>query len=141
MGCEAVSYLLATYTTGDVIAETDAYLMPFTEQLSESPTEYGKALWDKALKCYRACYGYVFKGTCIECLSKSIGNSMHSYFGSNTSAAVHYLVRYVTSSTWLQTIWRRTNAPCHNEKTDNQRGNTGRKDGNLKKLILILPRR
>lgn len=39
--CEAVNFLLETYVTDDVIAETDVDIMPFTRLLNKWPTDWG----------------------------------------------------------------------------------------------------
>lgn len=47
--CEVVNYLLETYSTDDVIAETDAHMMHLTQPSSKCPTEYSEALRNMAL--------------------------------------------------------------------------------------------
>lgn len=47
--CEAVNYLLETYATDDMIVETDANMMLFTNPFNKSGTEYVKALCNKAI--------------------------------------------------------------------------------------------
>lgn len=47
--CEAVNYLFDTYSTDDLVAETDADMMHSTQSPKKSCTEYVEALWIKAL--------------------------------------------------------------------------------------------
>lgn len=46
--CEAVNYLLQTYATDDLIAETYSDMMQTARLSSNSPTAYAEALWNKA---------------------------------------------------------------------------------------------
>lgn len=61
--CEAVEYLLGTYAMDDVLTETDAGMMGFTQPSSKSPTEYAEALWNKMPRCDKVYDKYEFKGT------------------------------------------------------------------------------
>lgn len=78
--CEAVHNLLKIYATGDIVSETDASMMQFTQPLNKLATEYSEALWNNALRCERVNDEYVLKGVLIEGLLESIRHTMHSYW-------------------------------------------------------------
>lgn len=59
--CKTVSYLLKTYATNNVTAETDANMMQLNQTWNKSPTEYAKALWNQTLRRNREYDGYVLK--------------------------------------------------------------------------------
>lgn len=121
--CEVVNYLLETYATDDVIAETDAEILRFTQPPTKSPTEYAEALWNKALRCDRVYDEYVLKGIFIEGLHESIRHSMRSYWGSRKNATVHDLARHATSLTNLQHGSRIPDVPRNMDRPNNRRGN------------------
>lgn len=52
---EVVNYLLATYATDDINAETDMDIMNFMQLAGQSAFEYGQAFWTKALR-----HGHVY---------------------------------------------------------------------------------
>lgn len=53
------SYLLQTYATNDVIAETDAAWKSYTQPYTMTPTQYAKALVPKSLKFAEVYEEYV----------------------------------------------------------------------------------
>lgn len=58
---DVVSSLLWTYTTNDVIAETDSALTRHTQASTMSPWQYAKALETKSRRCADVYDGYVLK--------------------------------------------------------------------------------
>lgn len=48
--CEAVNHLLEMYSTDDLVAETEACMMQFTQPSDKMPTEYTKALRNKEVR-------------------------------------------------------------------------------------------
>lgn len=58
------------YATNDVIVETDDDMMGFTQSSEKSPTEYSKAVWNRALQT-DPFYEYRLKGIFIEGLPES----------------------------------------------------------------------
>lgn len=62
---KALNYSLGTYVSDDVIAETDADMICSTQLSNKLPTQYAKALWNKALRCNRVYEEYVPKGIFI----------------------------------------------------------------------------
>lgn len=66
--CEVVKYLLETYATDDITAETDDDMIQRTQPSNSSPEEYAEALWNKALKCHREYDEYVLKRIFMESL-------------------------------------------------------------------------
>lgn len=61
-----INYILETYATGDVMAETDARILTFLQLSNMTSTEHTEALWSKVLRCdpvYEEC---VLKGIFIE---------------------------------------------------------------------------
>lgn len=51
--CETVNYLLKTYATDHIIAETDINMMRFSQPSSKSRTEYAEAHWNMVFRCNR----------------------------------------------------------------------------------------
>lgn len=49
--CKLLNYLLETYATNDVIAESDAEIMHYTQPPNKTPAGYTCLLWSKALHC------------------------------------------------------------------------------------------
>lgn len=58
---KVVHYLLQTYTTDDVIAETDAALTRCIRQSTVSPTQYTEAVVATSLTCGEVNYENVLK--------------------------------------------------------------------------------
>lgn len=56
-----VNYLLENYVTDDIIAETDASMVRFTQPSNKSLKDYTKALYNKAFGCNRIHDEYVLK--------------------------------------------------------------------------------
>lgn len=79
---EAVNYLLETYKTDEVIAETDADMVHLVQASNESSTDFANAMWNKALQCHRVYDEYELKGIFLEGLPESIPRIMRSYWGS-----------------------------------------------------------
>lgn len=52
---EVANYLLQTYATNGVIAETDTDLMQVAKPSTVSPTQYAGALVMKSLRCGEVC--------------------------------------------------------------------------------------
>lgn len=100
--CKTFNNLLKTYATGDLIAETDVAMMPFTQPSNKSPTKYDEAPCNVVLRCNQVYDEYVLKSKIIEGLSESIHQSMRSYWGSKDNAAVHDLASHAMSLTKLQ---------------------------------------
>lgn len=73
---EVVKYLLQTYLSQDVVAETNAALTCYTQPSTVMPVQYVKALVYKSLK-YREVYEeYLLKGLLIKGLHESLHHSM-----------------------------------------------------------------
>lgn len=100
--CGAGNYILKTYATGDVVAETVADLMHFTQPWNKSPLENSEALWNKALLRDRVYDEYVWNSIFIESLSESIRHTMRCYQVSKKNATVHDLERQTMSLMKLQ---------------------------------------
>lgn len=48
--CEVLNYLLEPYASDDVIADTEAEIMRFSQPLNETQTEHAELLWAEALR-------------------------------------------------------------------------------------------
>lgn len=68
------------------------------------PTEYGDLLWNKVLPCNRVYGEYGLKRVFIECLLKSIRQSMESHSCRKKSATVTDLEGHATLLTKLQRV-------------------------------------
>lgn len=64
--CAAVSHFCKTYDKDDIIAETDANMIKFTQSSNESPTEYAEAMWNKALRFDRVYDKCVLKAILLK---------------------------------------------------------------------------
>lgn len=76
---EAVKELLETHATDDIIAETSANMLQFTQLSNKAPKKNVGALRDKAFRCNMVYNEYVLKVILIVGLSESIHHSMHSF--------------------------------------------------------------
>lgn len=80
--CDVECYLLESYSTGDVIPDTDAEIMRFNQPLNETPIKYVEFLWAQALRCNLVYNGYELKSNLIKGLEDSISHSMRSFWSS-----------------------------------------------------------
>lgn len=67
--------MLETYTTDDVIAETDAEIITLSQLLNQTLIEYAKLLWSKALRCNEVHDIYVVKSNLIEGIQDYVSRS------------------------------------------------------------------
>lgn len=94
--CEVVTYLLESSATDDFfIAEPDAKILRYTQPWNMMPTEYGRALWNKALRCDRDHDEYICKGIFLEGLHGSIRHGC-TYWSSKKNATFYELARQAT---------------------------------------------
>lgn len=115
----------------DVITETGADMMNFTQTMSKLRKEYAEAHENRGLRYERVYDVYILKEIFIEGLPESIRQSMRSYWGSKIRARVHELARHATSFTILQHGLRNTPAASKHDNMDNRRGNQKREGRNF----------
>lgn len=91
---KVVNYLLKTYATDEVIAETDTGINQFRQGDLISPPEYAQEWWTKALKCGTVYTEPKLTGLFIEGLHGSITQSVRNYWGNNGKGDFQELARH-----------------------------------------------
>lgn len=76
MYCEVVHYLGESHAPDDLIAETEAGIMRFTQPLNSTPFRYAELLQAKALRFNPVYNEYRLKGNFIKGLPHSMHQSM-----------------------------------------------------------------
>lgn len=84
--CKVIKYLLSTYPTDEVIAQTNAEITLSRELPNMKPVEYGPSLWLKALKLCSINHKKKLEGKIVEGLHESLFYRMHVYLGSHETA-------------------------------------------------------
>lgn len=127
MHCEAVNYLLETFTKYNIVSEIDDDIVQLTLVWNKFPMEFAEVLWIRALRRDKVYDEYVLKGIFIEALAEPVCHSMHSQWGSKIIAAVHELASQGTLLAQLHHGSRSTNASRHHDKMDSRHKNPGHK--------------
>lgn len=122
---EVVSYLLQTYVTNAVIAQTDATQTRITQLSTMLTILHAKGLKIKSLRCGEVYEQYVLKRIFIEGVHKSVRHSMTEYWSIHPELTLCYLAHRATSQRALQ---KGTNvlSEKESENTQNTESRRGR---------------
>lgn len=100
--CQAVSFLLKTYATEDVIDEAETDVTSFKPPAGMTAVRYSEALTEETLRCGMLYNKPKLSRIFIEGLRSSICYSIRTYWGSHKEATLHSLARHTTSLVKLQ---------------------------------------
>ena len=91
---EVVNYLLATYATDDVIAETVGDILSIRQGKGTTAADFAQTLYDKVLRCGNVYPESQLKGIFVEGLVESVRDNMRVYWGLNRQVTLFQLARY-----------------------------------------------
>jgi len=105
---DVVNYLLHTYASDDVIAETEAGLRQFVQTPKMTEQDYATQLTLKVLRCGAVYSEARLIGMYVEGLHESIRGAVRTYWGEHPEADLNKLARHATS---VSKLAGRTTAP------------------------------
>lgn len=120
----------------DIIAETEGDMMGLTQPSNKCPTEFAKALWNKAIMCKKEFDGYVIKDLFTHELSELLRRCMRAYLEAKKNAAVHDLARHAILVTKLDHGSSNADASNPHGSTDIRRRNAIRRVDNINNINL-----
>lgn len=133
--CEAVNYFLDMHATDDVIAESDGYMIQYTQTSNKSPTGYAEELHNKEL-WYHAV-NYMMSMSSKEIFQRIVEIDQPQYdliLEIEKHTTVHDLKFHANMQIQLQHKLHTTDVFRHHDKMYSHCRNTGRIDGNVNNI-------